>query len=54
MATNPLKRALIILGLAAVVVGVLALHILVLYPRVHITVLYTLPVLVAALTLRLR
>ena len=49
-----LERALVILGLAALVAGVLVLHVLVLHPYVHVTVLYTLPVLVAALILRPR
>lgn len=54
MAMALLKRALTILGLAAIVAGVLVLHVFVLYPRVHITVLYTLPVLLAALILQPR
>lgn len=41
-------RAVVVLALGALLAGSLGLHALVLYPRLHVGVLYTLPVLLAA------
>lgn len=48
MILDPIKRAAAILALLAFLAGIFALHQTVIYPQVHVAVLYTLPVLLAA------
>lgn len=51
MVLRQAKQIAAVLALVGVAAAVLLLHVFVLYPSVHVTVLYTLPVLLAALWL---